>query len=338
MRSDPGRVATSGLHGTAPGGSACCSSIGSTCFAVGPFPGFVQLVGADRGRGGVLRGSVFFTSAATLQFLDSTRVRPHRPVGGAIQLAGTLFFNLSTGRALHASIDLAQEDRLIWAARRVRLDLLPRRQRARVVRRPRRARSRLVDRGHQPGRLGRVRRLGGGRLHRARRPATTSTWPRANASTVVGALCFLAGALLLLVDGARTRTDTARLPGAGGRMTRILLALLALLALATPADASTKIDYGPISHKGLKKLGGGVDEQEADAAARVDREPVRACRRRSRRPATRPRARTGSTRRCRRCRASTAPRRRSARASSTRSRSRASRRRSTSPTCGRARR
>ena len=39
-------------------------------------------------------------------------------------------------------------------------------------------------------------------------------------------------------------------------MTRILLALLALLAFATPADASTKIDYGPISHKGLKKLGG----------------------------------------------------------------------------------
>jgi subtilase family serine protease len=41
-------------------------------------------------------------------------------------------------------------------------------------------------------------------------------------------------------------------------MTRIcsLLALIALLAFATPAAASTKIDYGPISHKGLKKLGG----------------------------------------------------------------------------------
>ena len=33
----------------------------------------------------------------------------------------------------------------------------------------------------------------------------------ANVSTVVGALCFLAGALLLLVDGARAR-NTSRLP------------------------------------------------------------------------------------------------------------------------------
>ena len=37
--------------------------------------------------------------------------------------------------------------------------------------------------------------------------------------------------------------------------TRALLTLLALLSLAAPASASTKINYGPISHKGLKKLG-----------------------------------------------------------------------------------
>jgi kumamolisin len=36
---------------------------------------------------------------------------------------------------------------------------------------------------------------------------------------------------------------------------RALLVLLALLWTAAPAAASTKIDYGPISHKGLKKLG-----------------------------------------------------------------------------------
>ena len=37
--------------------------------------------------------------------------------------------------------------------------------------------------------------------------------------------------------------------------TRVLLALLALLWIAAPAAAAAKVDYGPISHKGLKKLG-----------------------------------------------------------------------------------
>jgi hypothetical protein len=34
-----------------------------------------------------------------------------------------------------------------------------------------------------------------------------------------------------------------------------LLVALALLAAAAPAAAAAKVDYGPISHKGLKKLG-----------------------------------------------------------------------------------
>ena len=143
-------------------------AIGSTCFVVGPFPGFVHLVGAVADAAVFFAGSIFFTSAATLQFLDTPRSDRIDRWASAIQFVGTLFFNLSTGRALHASIDLAQEDTPDLAARRVRVDLLPRRQRARVVRSPRRARSRLVDRGDQPGRLDRLRRLGGGRLHRAR--------------------------------------------------------------------------------------------------------------------------------------------------------------------------
>jgi hypothetical protein len=55
---------------------------------------------------------------------------------------------------------------------------------------------------------------------------------------------------------------------------RALLPLLALLWMAVPADAATKVDYGPISHKGLKKLGGISKEQEAHPPARPDREPV----------------------------------------------------------------
>ena len=39
-------------------------------------------------------------------------------------------------------------------------------------------------------------------------------------------------------------------------MTRLALLVVAgLLTLAAPAAASTKVDYGPISHKGLKKVG-----------------------------------------------------------------------------------
>jgi len=70
---------------------------GSLCFAVGPFPGFVQLVGASADAAVFFAGSILFTTAAALQ-LRQERDRP-----SAIQLAGTLFFNISTFRALGAT-------------------------------------------------------------------------------------------------------------------------------------------------------------------------------------------------------------------------------------------
>jgi len=46
-------------------------------------------------------------------------------------------------------------------------------------------------------------------------------------------------------------------------MTRLALLVVAgLLTLAAPAAASTKVDYGPISHKGLKKLGAASTSQK----------------------------------------------------------------------------
>jgi kumamolisin len=46
-------------------------------------------------------------------------------------------------------------------------------------------------------------------------------------------------------------------------MTRLLSAtVLALLTAAAPAAASTKVDYGPISHKGLKKVGAASTSQK----------------------------------------------------------------------------
>ena len=79
-------------------------AVGSVCFAIGPFPGFVHLVGASADAAVFFAGSIFFTSAALLQLL-------HEPGWATrIQLAGTLFFNLSTFRALGAD----EEAKLIW--------------------------------------------------------------------------------------------------------------------------------------------------------------------------------------------------------------------------------
>jgi YrhK-like protein len=94
---------------------------GSACFFIGPFPGFVQRVGA--GADGVVFfvGSVFFTLAATLELREGT-VRRGRRWGtdpswwsAAIQWVGTLLFNLDTFDAMQDGLSTQQEDRLIWA-------------------------------------------------------------------------------------------------------------------------------------------------------------------------------------------------------------------------------
>jgi hypothetical protein len=87
-------------------------AIGSTCFLVGPLPGFVELVGSEVDAAVFFVGSVFFTSAALLQLLHSA--------GGLdrwssmVQFAGTLFFNRSTFHALQAGLDTTEYNRLVW--------------------------------------------------------------------------------------------------------------------------------------------------------------------------------------------------------------------------------
>ena len=87
---------------------------GSTCFLVAPFPGFEQLVGS--GAVGVVFfvGSIFFTLAALLQFLQA---EPRRTDWWAalIQLAGTIFFNVNTFNAMKTGLDVHQTNRLVWA-------------------------------------------------------------------------------------------------------------------------------------------------------------------------------------------------------------------------------
>ncbi len=96
-------------------------AVGSACFFIGPFPGFVQLVGP--GADGVVffAGSIFFTLAAALEVREAT-VRRGRRWGAdpswwsaAIQFVGTLLFNLSTFEAMQEGLSTKEQNHLVWA-------------------------------------------------------------------------------------------------------------------------------------------------------------------------------------------------------------------------------
>ena len=109
--------------------------VGSTCFAVGSMPVYATHV--DPGVDGItfFVGSLFFTSAALLQHIQT--VTADRGVGGAqaggtsvlrllceparidwwatgVQLVGTLWFNITTFAALNDSFDYQKEIVRIW--------------------------------------------------------------------------------------------------------------------------------------------------------------------------------------------------------------------------------
>jgi hypothetical protein len=87
-------------------------AIGSTCFLVAPFPGFVELVGSAADGAVFFVGSLFFTSAALLQLVYS-ETRTDR-WSAAVQFAGTIFFNVSTYHALRTGLESNQYNRLVW--------------------------------------------------------------------------------------------------------------------------------------------------------------------------------------------------------------------------------
>jgi hypothetical protein len=95
-------------------------AVGSACFLVGPFPGFVQLVGAGADGAVFFAGSIFFTLAALLEVREST-LRLGRWAAdpswwsAAVQFAGTLLFNLSTFAAMQDGLSTGQANRLVWA-------------------------------------------------------------------------------------------------------------------------------------------------------------------------------------------------------------------------------
>jgi len=172
-------------------------AIGSTCFLIGPFPGFVDLVGAVADAAVFFVGSIFFTTAALLQFRQSSAADR---VATAIQLVGTLYFNVSTLRSLLDSIDDSAVDRLIWRPDAIGslLFLISGALAYRSVRQER-------DRDRREWRIAAVNLLGcvffgASAVASYVIPETGDVLDlaAANWSTGLGALCFLVGSLLLL--------------------------------------------------------------------------------------------------------------------------------------------
>lgn len=113
-------------------------TIGSACFALGAMPGYIDLVGPQADASTYFIGSLFFTSAAFLEYLQVINAdrRPvlaplpddHRPrrrlfsfeprridwCAVTVQFVGTLLFNYSTFHALDLSLDSTGINRVVW--------------------------------------------------------------------------------------------------------------------------------------------------------------------------------------------------------------------------------
>lgn len=99
---------------------ALAFAIGSTCFLIGPFPGYVQLVGERADAVTFFAGSILFTVGGALQSALAFPNRRGRPADRAawwsaiVQSAGTICFNVSTFHALDTAISDPHYNRLVW--------------------------------------------------------------------------------------------------------------------------------------------------------------------------------------------------------------------------------
>jgi hypothetical protein len=95
-------------------------ALGSACFLVGPFPGYLALVGSVADAVTFFVGSVLFTIGGGLQTALAAPARRQPGPGRAawwaavIQSLGTLFFNATTFRAFQTSLGSPSYDQLVW--------------------------------------------------------------------------------------------------------------------------------------------------------------------------------------------------------------------------------
>jgi hypothetical protein len=108
--------------------------VGSACFAIAPLPFYLEAAGSTGDAVTYFVGSIFFTSAALCQLVETgvaprslTRHREHRARrlfaievrridwwACSVQFAGTLFFNVTTARSIHPPSALAPGKNAIW--------------------------------------------------------------------------------------------------------------------------------------------------------------------------------------------------------------------------------
>ena len=212
-------------------------AVGSACFVVGPFPGFVQLVGAPADAAVFFAGSLFFTSAAALQYLETVnadrgpahhgaRTRLHvftfepRRIdwwSTVVQLAGTVLFNISTYDALRTGLSNAAENRLIWAPDvfgcacfLIAGGLGWAEVCGGAWSRPRRQPEWWIAAVNLAGSVAFA--IAGLASYVVPDTGDVLALAAANVMTVIGGLCFLGGALLLLPEGAHAGIPSPLVP------------------------------------------------------------------------------------------------------------------------------
>ncbi|HEY5358535.1 MAG TPA: hypothetical protein VIJ82_12825 [Streptosporangiaceae bacterium] len=106
-------------------------AVGSLLFALGALPGYASAVGTRWDAATFFIGSLFFTAAGFLTYREAVDAGPQAPGGArrrffvfqprridwwatAVQLAGTLYFNVSTGNALREDLTAQAAHQHVW--------------------------------------------------------------------------------------------------------------------------------------------------------------------------------------------------------------------------------
>ena len=89
--------------------------VGSALFALGSAPFYSDLAPSEIVGATFFAGSVFFTSASLLQLKQTPRVDKLDWWAAVVQFVGTIFFNVTTFAALNETLSVQEQDARVWA-------------------------------------------------------------------------------------------------------------------------------------------------------------------------------------------------------------------------------